>query len=49
MSIVRVGLAETKNYAEGWSGIFGGKKKSAKPARAAKKKSKPAKKRSKGS
>lgn len=34
MSIVRVGLAETKNFAEGYDAIFGGKtapkKKSAK-------------------
>jgi hypothetical protein len=27
MSIVRVGLAETKNYEEGWELIFGSKKK----------------------
>lgn len=26
MSIVRVGLAETRNFAEGWDTIFGGKK-----------------------
>lgn len=45
MSIVRVGLAETKNFAEGYEAIFGGKKKPAKSkagagkARAAKKKS----------
>lgn len=26
MSIVRVGLAETKNFAEGWEAIFGKKK-----------------------
>ena len=45
MSIVRVGLAETKNYAGGWDSIFGGRKKSAKPAKAsAKKKTKAAKK-----
>jgi hypothetical protein len=46
MSIVRVGLAETQNYAEGWEAIFGkGKTKSkakAKPASASAKK--PAKK-----
>ena len=36
MSIVRVGLAETKNFAEGYEAIFG-KKKAAKP-----KKTKPA-------
>ena len=45
MSIVRVGLAETKNYAGGWDSIFGGKRKSAKPAKVAvKRKNKPAKK-----
>jgi hypothetical protein len=27
MSIVRVGLAETKNFAEGYEAIFGNKKK----------------------
>lgn len=27
MSIVRIGLAETKKFAEGYSAIFGGKKK----------------------
>jgi hypothetical protein len=27
VSIVRVGLAETKNFAEGYEAIFGGKKK----------------------
>lgn len=27
MSIVRVGLAETKGFAEGYDAIFGGKKK----------------------
>lgn len=26
MSIVRIGLAETKNFAEGYDAIFGGKK-----------------------
>jgi hypothetical protein len=34
MSIVRVGLAETKNYSGGWDNIFGGKKKPAKGAKA---------------
>lgn len=35
MSIVRVGLAETKHFAEGYDAIFGGKKKpAAKKARA---------------
>jgi hypothetical protein len=48
VSIVRIGLAETKNFSEGWEAIFGKKKKStkkptaasAKPARAKKKVSK---------
>jgi hypothetical protein len=44
MSIIRVGLAETKNYAGGWDSIFGGKKKTAKPKTAAKKKPRAAKK-----
>ncbi len=51
MSIVRVGLAETKNFAEGYEAIFGKKKPETEPkkeepaaqAEAAKKK-KPAKK-----
>lgn len=46
MSIVRIGLAETKNFAEGYDAIFGKKKsaenKKTKPA--AKKKKKTAKK-----
>jgi hypothetical protein len=29
VSIVRIGLAETKNFAEGYEAIFGGKKMSA--------------------
>jgi hypothetical protein len=29
VSIVRIGLAETKNFAEGYDAIFGGKKKTA--------------------
>jgi hypothetical protein len=33
VSIVRVGLAETKNFAEGYDAIFG-KKKSARPKKA---------------
>jgi hypothetical protein len=55
VSIIRVGLAETKNFAEGYDAIFGGKKpakgtKAAKPAKASKSKSaktkkKPAKRR----
>jgi hypothetical protein len=37
VSIVRVGLAETKNFAEGWEAIFGKKKNAgAKKATAAK-------------
>ena len=32
MSIVRVGLAETKKFAEGYDSIFGRKKKAAAPA-----------------
>ncbi len=45
MSIVRVGLAETRNFSEGWEAIFGKKKKpsakkSSKPAKAKKKTSK---------
>lgn len=39
MSIVRVGLSETKNFAEGYEAIFGNKKKPAakkKPVAAAK-------------
>jgi hypothetical protein len=42
MTIVRVGLSETRKYAEGWDSIFGKKKKPAKAAAKAKKK--PAKK-----
>lgn len=39
MSIIRVGLAETKNFSEGYEAIFGKKKPSAakKPARAKRK------------
>jgi hypothetical protein len=37
VSIVRVGLAETKKFSDGYDAIFGKKKKGAKPARAAKK------------
>ena len=37
MSIVRVGLAETKNYADGWEAIFGkGKNKKKTPSKNAK-------------
>ncbi len=33
MSIVRVGLAETKNFAEGYEAIFGSKSGGKKPAK----------------
>ena len=32
MSIVRIGLAETKNFADGYEAIFGKKKAKRKPA-----------------
>jgi hypothetical protein len=35
MSIVRIGLAETKNFAEGYDAIFNKKKKPAKAPKAA--------------
>jgi hypothetical protein len=38
VSIVRIGLAETKNFGEGWDAIFGKKKKKASPAKKAAKK-----------
>jgi hypothetical protein len=44
VSIVRIGLAETKNFAEGYDAIFGKKKTSEKPATARKTKKGPAKK-----
>ncbi len=49
MSIVRIGLAETKKFAEGYEAIFGGKKKKAeeKPAAAKDKKAKVGKKKTK--
>ena len=48
MSIVRVGLAETKRFAEGYEAIFGNKKKAATPAKPkAKAKAKAAKKKPK--
>jgi hypothetical protein len=46
VSIVRIGLAETKNFAEGYDAIFGGKKKSA-AKDGAKKSAKPAAKKAK--
>jgi hypothetical protein len=36
VSIVRIGLAETKKFAEGYEAIFGGKKKKAEPVTQAK-------------
>ena len=48
VSIVRVGLAETKRFAEGYEAIFGNKKKAATPAKPkAKAKAKAAKKKPK--
>lgn len=45
MSIIRVGLAETKKFSEGWDAIFGKKKPAAKASTRKKsaKKKKPAK------
>lgn len=40
MSIVRVGLAETKNFAQGYEAIFGSKTATRKPAKARPKPSK---------
>lgn len=52
MSIVRIGLAETKNFAEGYDAIFSGKKPAAKKGAAKKaapkKAAKPAKSAAKG-
>lgn len=48
MSIVRIGLAETKNFSDGYDAIFGKKKAAAKkPAAKAKKAAKPAAKKAK--
>lgn len=49
VSIVRIGLAETKKFAEGYEAIFGGKKKKDAPAKteSAKKGSKARKKKTK--
>lgn len=46
MSIIRVGLAETKKFSEGWDAIFGKKKPATKasPKKKSPKKKKPAKK-----
>ena len=44
MSIIRIGLAETKHFSEGYEAIFGGKKKKDdSPAKAKKDGKKPAK------
>jgi hypothetical protein len=49
VSIVRVGLAETKNFAEGYEAIFGKQKASGeKPAKSVKKEKKEKKKDKKG-
>jgi hypothetical protein len=44
VSIIRVGLAETKNFQEGYAAIFGKKKTTAKKVKASAAKSKTAKK-----
>jgi hypothetical protein len=44
MSIIRVGLAETKNYSDGWDAIFAKKKKAAAKPKASAKKKRPMKK-----
>ena len=44
MSIVRIGLAETKGFSEGYDAIFGGKKQTAATAEEPATKKKPAKK-----
>jgi hypothetical protein len=43
VSIVRIGLAETKKFSEGYEAIFGKSKNEAAPAKAAPKKKTPAK------
>jgi ribosomal protein L9 len=49
VSIVRVGLAETKKFAEGYEAIFGNKKTAARPAKPkAKTRAKAARKKPKG-
>jgi hypothetical protein len=43
VSIIRVGLSQTRKYSEGWDAIFGkgkGQKKAAKPAKVSAKKGK---------
>ena len=47
MSIVRIGLAETKKFAEGYASIFGAKKKKDEPGKDTKGKKKSAKKKAK--
>ncbi len=47
MSIIRIGLSETKHFAQGYDAIFGKKKSGSKKAEAKSKKDKPKKKRSK--
>ena len=47
VSIVRIGLAETKHFSEGYEAIFGGKKKEKPKAKKAGKKPKAAKKKTK--
>jgi len=47
MSIVRIGLAETKNFSDGYDAIFGKKRTAAKKPAKAKKASKPSGKKAK--
>jgi hypothetical protein len=47
VSIVRIGLAETKHFSEGYEAIFGGKKKKNAKPKAKKKAARPAKKKAK--
>jgi hypothetical protein len=47
VSIVRIGLAETQHFSEGYEAIFGAKKKTAPRAKPKPKKAKPAKKKGK--
>ena len=47
MSIVRIGLAETKKFADGYEAIFGKAKNTAATPKAEKKKGRPAKKKAK--
>jgi hypothetical protein len=43
VSIVRIGLAETKKFSEGYEAIFGKKKKAAPKSKAARKSARPKK------